>query len=61
MGLLGQAFYRLGQYDDATIAWQRLVDDNPVEPAARVNLGLAFLKSKQYPEATRSSSRSRST
>jgi uncharacterized protein (AIM24 family) len=53
LGLLGQAFYKLGQYEDATIAWQRLVDDNPVEPAARVNLGLAFLKAKQYPEATR--------
>ncbi|BDG02439.1 tetratricopeptide repeat protein [Anaeromyxobacter oryzae] len=53
LGLLGQAFYRLGEYEDATIAWQRLVDENPVEPAARVNLGLAFLKAKQYPEATR--------
>jgi uncharacterized protein (AIM24 family) len=53
LGLLGQAFYKLGQYDDATIAWQRLVDDNPVEPAARVNLGLAFLKAKRFPEATR--------
>jgi thioredoxin-like negative regulator of GroEL/uncharacterized protein (AIM24 family) len=53
LGLLGQAFYRLGRFDDATIAWQRLVDDNPVEPAARVNLGLAFLKGKHYPEATK--------
>jgi uncharacterized protein (AIM24 family) len=53
LGLLGQAFYKLGQFDDATIAWQRLVDENPVEPAARVNLGLAFLKARRYPEAQR--------
>ncbi len=51
LGLLGQAYYKLGRFDDATIAWQRLVDDNPVEPAARVNLGLAFLKAKHFPEA----------
>jgi len=53
LGLLGQAFYKLNRYEDAIIAWQRLVDDNPVEPAARVNLGLAFLKAKQFPEARR--------
>ncbi len=51
LGLLGQVFYRLARYDDAAIAWQRLVDDNPVEPGARVNLGLAWLKARQYEEA----------
>jgi uncharacterized protein (AIM24 family) len=51
LGLLGQVFYRLGRYEDAAIAWQRLVDDNPVEPGARVNLGLACLKGRQYQEA----------
>lgn len=51
LGLLGQACYKLGRYDEATSAWQRLVDDNPVEPVARVNLGLAFLKAKRYPQA----------
>jgi len=51
LGQLGQVFYRLGRYDDAAIAWQRLVDDNPVEPGARVNLGLAWMKARQYEEA----------
>lgn len=51
LSLLGQACYRQGLYDDAVVAWQRLVDENPVEPAARVNLGLALLKAKRYPEA----------
>ena len=41
LGLLGQAYYRLSRFDDAAKVWQRLVDDNPVEPSARVNLGLA--------------------
>lgn len=51
LALLGQACYRQGRYDDAAAAWKRLVDDNPVEPAARVNLGLAFLKAKRHAEA----------
>ncbi len=53
LGLLGQAYYKLGRFDAAAQAWQRLVDDNPVEPGARVNLGLAFLKSKRYPQAVK--------
>ena len=53
LGLLGQAYYRLSRFDDAGVVWQRLVDDNPVEPAARVNLGLARLKAKRYPEAAK--------
>jgi uncharacterized protein (AIM24 family) len=51
LGLLGQVFYRLARYDDAGVAWQQLVDDNPVEPGARVNLGLAWLKARRYEEA----------
>jgi len=53
LGLLGQAYYRLSRFDDAATVWQQLVDDNPVEPAARVNLGLAKLKAKRYPEAAK--------
>lgn len=53
LGLLGQACYRLGRFDEAAEAWQRLVDDNPVEPAARVNLGLANLKAKRHREAVK--------
>ncbi len=53
LGLLGQAYYRLSRFEDAARAWQRLVDDNPVEPSARVNLGLACLKAKRHPEAVK--------
>jgi thioredoxin-like negative regulator of GroEL len=53
LGLLGQAYYKLSRFEDAARVWQRLVDDNPVEPAARVNLGLAFLKSKRHPDAVK--------
>jgi tetratricopeptide (TPR) repeat protein len=53
LGLLGQAYYKLGRFDDAAGVWQRLVDDNPVEPSARVNLGLAFLKGKRHPDAVK--------
>jgi hypothetical protein len=53
LGLLGQACYRLGKYDDAIVAWQRLVDESPAEPAARVNLGLAFLRARRQSQAVR--------
>ncbi len=53
LGLLGQAYYKLGRFDEAAKVWQRLVDDNPVEPSARVNLGLAFLKGKRHPDAVK--------
>jgi len=51
LGLLGQACYRMGQFDAAAEAYGRLVDDNPAEVAARVNLGLAQLKARRFPEA----------
>jgi uncharacterized protein (AIM24 family)/thioredoxin-like negative regulator of GroEL len=53
LGLLGQAFYRQGQFEQAAVAWQRLVDDNPVEAGARVNLGLACLKARRLQDAIR--------
>jgi len=53
LGLLGQAYYKLSRFDDAARVWQRLVDDNPVEPGARVNLGLANLKAKRHPDAVK--------
>ncbi len=53
LGLLGQAYYKLSRFDDAAKVWQRLVDDNPVEPSARVNLGLACLKAKRHPDAVK--------
>lgn len=53
LGLLGQAYYKLGRFPEAVAAWQRLVDDNPVEPGARVNLGLANLKARRFAEAVK--------
>jgi tetratricopeptide (TPR) repeat protein len=53
LGLLGQAYYKLTRFDEAAKVWQRLVDDNPVEPSARVNLGLAFLKGKHHADAVK--------
>lgn len=51
LGLLGQTLHKLNRFDDAADVWHRVVDDNPVEPAARVNYGLSCLKAKRYPEA----------
>src|SRR5574341_319220 len=51
LGLLGQAYHKLNRFDDAADVWHRVVDDNPVEPAARVNYGLSCLKAHRYPEA----------
>jgi uncharacterized protein (AIM24 family) len=53
LGLLGQTYYKLSRFDDAARVWQRLVDDNPVEPGARVNLGLASLKAKRHLDAVK--------
>lgn len=53
LGLLGQAYYKLSRFDDAARVWQRLVDDNPIEPGGRVNLGLAYLKARRYLEAVK--------
>ena len=53
LGLLGQALYTLGRFDEAAAAYDRLVRETPAEAAARVNLGLALLKARRYPEAVR--------
>jgi uncharacterized protein (AIM24 family) len=53
LGLLGQAYYKLSRFDDAARVWQRLVDDNPVEAGARVNLGLANLKARRHLDAVK--------
>jgi len=53
LGLLGQAYYKLGRFEDAAEVYGRLVDENPIEAAARVNLGLACLKARRYPEAVK--------
>jgi hypothetical protein len=53
LGLLGQACYRAGLYDEAAAAYGRLVDENPVEISARVNLGLAWLKGGKQAEAVK--------
>src|SRR5512137_1350864 len=53
LGLLGQACYRAGLYEEAADAYGRLVDENPAEVSGRVNLGLAWLKGGRRPEAVR--------
>lgn len=51
LGLLGQAWYRLGRFDEAVETYGRLVEVAPGEAAARVNLGLASLKARRQGEA----------
>ncbi len=53
LGLLGQSLYRLGRFDEAATTYARLALENPAEPAAHVNLGLASLKAKRHEEAIR--------
>ncbi|GEJ55497.1 tetratricopeptide repeat protein [Anaeromyxobacter diazotrophicus] len=53
LGLLGQALYKLARYPEAVEVYARLVDESPVEAAARVNLGLASLKAKRHADAVR--------
>ena len=53
LGLLGQATYRLGRFEEAIEIYGRLVDENPVEVAARVNLGLACLKARRHADAVK--------
>ncbi len=53
LGLLGQSLYKLGHLDEAIEVYGRLVDETPVEAAARVNLGLAYLKAKRHAQAVR--------
>jgi hypothetical protein len=53
LGMLGQACYRAGLYDEAAAAYGKLVDDNPTEVSARVNLGLAWLKGGNQAEAVK--------
>jgi uncharacterized protein (AIM24 family)/thioredoxin-like negative regulator of GroEL len=53
LGLLGQACYRAGLFDEAAAAYGRLVDDNPAEVSSRVNLGLAWLKGGNLPDAVK--------
>ena len=53
LGLLGQACYRAGLFDEAAAAYGRLVDENPAEVSARVNLGLAWLKGGKLADAVK--------
>jgi uncharacterized protein (AIM24 family) len=53
LGLLGQAYYRLGLYERSAEVYQKVVDENPTEATAHVNLGLANLKAKRLAEAVR--------
>ena len=52
-GLLGQACYRDGRYEEAAAAYGRLVEQSPTEVAARVNFGLANLKAGRLDDAVK--------
>ncbi|HEY7726373.1 MAG TPA: tetratricopeptide repeat protein, partial [Anaeromyxobacteraceae bacterium] len=51
LGLLGQACYKAGRFDEAADVYARLVVEKPVDASARVNLGLASLKARRHAEA----------
>ncbi len=53
LGLLGQVYYRLGLFERAAEIYGKMVEENPLEPTARVNLGLANLKAKRHAEAVK--------
>lgn len=42
--LLGLTYFKLGLFEQAAAVYERLVNDNPVDPTLRVNLGLVYLK-----------------
>jgi uncharacterized protein (AIM24 family) len=43
--LLGLTYFKLGLFERASAIYELLVNDNPVDPTLRVNLGLVYLKS----------------
>ncbi|MEM1418763.1 MAG: tetratricopeptide repeat protein, partial [Myxococcota bacterium] len=45
--LLAGVYFRLGLYPRAIEIWEELVDAYPHEPTLRVNLGLAYFKTRQ--------------
>jgi tetratricopeptide (TPR) repeat protein/uncharacterized protein (AIM24 family) len=51
LGLLGQACYKSGRFEEAADVYARLVAEKPVDASARVNLGLASLKARRHAEA----------
>ncbi len=53
LAALGQACYRAGLFEEAAVAYGRVVDDAPAEVSARVNLGLARLKGQHHAEAVK--------
>lgn len=53
IGVLGQACYRAGLFEEAATAYGKLVDDSPAEVSPRVNLGLALLKGGRQADAVK--------
>ncbi|HQR30453.1 MAG TPA: tetratricopeptide repeat protein, partial [Anaeromyxobacteraceae bacterium] len=53
LAALGQACYRAGLFEEAAVAYGRVVDDAPAEVSARVNLGLPRLKGQHHAEAVK--------
>lgn len=51
--LLGLSYFKLGLFERASEIYELLVNDNPVDPTLRVNLGLVYLKTNALPRAIR--------
>ncbi len=51
--LLGLTYFKLGIFDKASEIYEMLVNDNPVDPTLRVNLGLVYLKTNDLPRSVR--------
>jgi uncharacterized protein (AIM24 family) len=51
--LLGLTYFKLGLFDRAAEIYETLINDNPVDPTLRVNLGLVYLKTHSLQRAIR--------
>jgi Flp pilus assembly protein TadD len=50
-GRLGEAYFGLGRYGDATRVYREAVRRNPGDPAIRYNLAVSYVMLKRYEEA----------
>lgn len=51
--LLGLTYFKLGQFELASTIYEQLVNENPVDPTLRVNLGLVYLKTNNLTRSVR--------
>ncbi|MDR0965068.1 MAG: tetratricopeptide repeat protein [Myxococcales bacterium] len=50
-GLLALTLFKMNVYDQASVHYERLVHDNPIDATLRVNLGLVYVKSENAARA----------